>query len=104
MHKEAEGELAKRNHAYLKTIQSLIAKLKAVETVKKDMERGGKNKEESVIAQYRMRMKLLQDTVEESYEQLEVLRQENEDKQSEVSRLHAIKEDLGMAILQSAEE
>jgi hypothetical protein len=60
LHRQAESELAKRNHAYLKTIQSLINKLKTVESVKKDMEKGGKDKEEIISTQYKQRMKLLQ--------------------------------------------
>lgn len=84
LHKEAETELAKRNHAYLKTIQSLITKLKAVESAKREMEKGGRDKEEVVGAQYKQRMKLLQDTVEETYANLKTLQMELEDKNVEV--------------------
>ena len=44
LHKQTEAEMARRNHAYLRTIKSLLAKLKTLDTSKRELERASKIK------------------------------------------------------------
>lgn len=60
MYKQAESELARRNHAYIKTIHSLMAKLKSLEGAKKDLERVCKDKEGFISTSYKQRVTSLQ--------------------------------------------
>ena len=75
LHRQTEAEMARRNHAYLRTIRGLLAKLKALDTRRRELERQGREREESEVAQYKQRTALLQETVEDAFRQLdEVLR------------------------------
>ena len=85
LHKQTEAEMARRNHAYLRTIKSLLTKLKSLDQTKRDLERSAKSKEESVVGQYKDRVALLQQTVEEAYMQLDEMRMDIESKNSGVS-------------------
>lgn len=63
LHKQTEAEMARRNHAYLRTIKSLLAKLKQLDQGKRDLERSSKIREDSIVGQYKDRVSLLQKTV-----------------------------------------
>eukprot|EP00286_Rhodomonas_abbreviata_P000782 CAMPEP_0181288166 /NCGR_PEP_ID=MMETSP1101-20121128/183_1 /TAXON_ID=46948 /ORGANISM="Rhodomonas abbreviata, Strain Caron Lab Isolate" /LENGTH=491 /DNA_ID=CAMNT_0023392261 /DNA_START=147 /DNA_END=1622 /DNA_ORIENTATION=- len=104
MYKQAESELARRNHAYLKTIHSLLAKLKSLEGAKKDMERMTKDKEGFISTAYKGRVASLQESVEETYKYLDAIGKDLESKSTELSRLQQVKDDISLFIIQAAKE
>lgn len=104
LHKQTEAEMARRNHAYLKTIKTLLSKLKSLDVQKRELEKQGKSKEESIVLQYRQRVTLLQETVEDGYRQLEEMREELEGKTNEVARMEGLKDEVSLFILKAADE
>jgi len=104
LHQQTESELARRNHQYLRTIKGLLGKLKALDEAKRDLERKEKTKEEKIVVQYRKRVTLLQDTVEEAYSQLNKLSTDLQDKTSQMSKVNLLREDVLMLLLTSADD
>lgn len=104
MYKQAESELARRNHAYIKTIHSLMAKLKSLEGAKKDLERVCKDKEGFISTSYKQRVTSLQDSVQETYQSLEEMRNDLDNRKSELTRLQQTKDDVALYVLQAARE
>ena len=74
LHRQTEAEMARRNHAYLRTIRGLLGKLKALDAHRRDLERQGREREESEATQYKQRAALLQETVEDALRQLDEVR------------------------------
>eukprot|EP00277_Geminigera_cryophila_P014737 CAMPEP_0179451662 /NCGR_PEP_ID=MMETSP0799-20121207/35743_1 /TAXON_ID=46947 /ORGANISM="Geminigera cryophila, Strain CCMP2564" /LENGTH=420 /DNA_ID=CAMNT_0021247199 /DNA_START=88 /DNA_END=1347 /DNA_ORIENTATION=+ len=104
LHKQTEAEMARRNHAYLRTIKSLLAKLKVLDQSKRDLERATKVKEESVVGQYKERVSLLQQTVEDAYMQLDEMRLDIEGKNSDIARLDDLKDEVSRFLLTAADD
>mgnify|MGYP006876808868 CR=1 FL=1 len=84
-YEQAEQELSRRNHAYLKTINSLVSKLKSLEDAKQLVSRSSKEKEEHLNSVYRQRVMALQTSVEETYQQLEQIHTNIQAKDTEVA-------------------
>jgi len=94
LRKQTEAEMARRNHGYLKSIKSLLSKLKDMDEGRRSVEQSGRNKEEGILNQYKTRIQLLQDTVEGAYKELESLRNDLTSKMSEMNRLEVMKDEV----------
>lgn len=104
LYKQTEAEMARRNHAYLRTIKSLLAKLDLLDKSKRELERATKHREESVAGQYEERVSLLHHTVEEAYRQLDEMRLEIESKDSDLARLDDLRDEVSQFLLTAADD
>jgi len=103
-YQQAEEELSRRNHAYLKTINSLVSKLKSLEDAKQLVQRSSKDKEEHLNGMYKQRVAALQHSVEETYQQLEKIHTTVQAKETQVNRLEAMGNVMSIHLLKAAAE
>eukprot|EP00291_Cryptomonas_curvata_P023665 CAMPEP_0172172886 /NCGR_PEP_ID=MMETSP1050-20130122/12708_1 /TAXON_ID=233186 /ORGANISM="Cryptomonas curvata, Strain CCAP979/52" /LENGTH=413 /DNA_ID=CAMNT_0012844501 /DNA_START=111 /DNA_END=1349 /DNA_ORIENTATION=+ len=113
LHVQGEEELAKRNHAYLSTIESLMAKLKYVESANLELEASSgagpplsrrDGAAGGAAAAFKQRGAILQDTLEEAYRGLETLQRDMEARNTGLERVESLRETEGARILRAAEE
>jgi len=104
MYKHAEGELSKRNHAYLMTIQSLLSKLRALEGASAELSKSRTSSDDIITSAYRTKVTALQDAVEDTLKMLDGMRNDLEVKTTEVARIRMEREELGFLVLQAAQE
>ena len=91
LYRQMEKELAKRNNAYLKTIRTLLSKLKALDATKKDILETGKRKEADILDLYQSQIANISMNLDESTMELDELRSkysETSEKLKQITSMH----------------
>ena len=91
LYRQMEKELAKRNNAYLKTIRTLLSKLKALDATKKDILETGKRKEADILDLYQSQIANISMNLDESTIELDELRSkysETSEKLKQITSMH----------------
>jgi len=104
LYKHAEAELSKRNHAYLTTITSLISKLKTLEGATSELQKARSKTDGIVTSNYQSKVNALQDSVEDALGVLEKMGKQLNEKTEEVERIRSDRDELGVLVLQAAQE
>ncbi|EKX51535.1 hypothetical protein GUITHDRAFT_134447 [Guillardia theta CCMP2712] len=104
LHKQTEAELVKRNHAYMKTIKTLLGKVKTLEGARQENEKESKARVDDAEGKCREQVSGLQRDFEEVKRELEETKRELEAKTVELFRIETLQDELVEFLAKAANE
>ncbi len=101
LYRQMEKELAKRNNAYLKTIRTLLSKLKALDATKKDILETGKRKEADILDLYQSQIANISMNLDESTMELDELRTKYADSSEKLKQITSMHDEVMRFMIQA---